>query len=322
MTSSTCRPVSADVINHGGGGRSLSPAWHPTGMQCHSLLGDNTTSSPRDEVTSLRPPCCGHVTSVASQLLPVCDEVDANQSSGKTSSPQHRLSAVISRSSSRPLDDVTDLERSSFSHLRHASESHFEAWCPATLLALTAALQARSGVTNVARCATSPDASVLPLFRAPSEWPQSDLQRRLTPEDAAQLITGRPASSNDLLKAIDREIPPMTPMLPLIRAPPGWPHSCLQRRLAATVNGEPRGLRREPSRSTGSGVDQRRPSDADVLFSDTHSMGRLSRVSGLDPLAAASRWSSLPAGQLLRHPATPLNDLHHPHHRTHTGGHL
>jgi len=320
VTSSIRRPVSVDVITDGSD--SVSPVRRPTGTQ---YLSDVTLSTPPgpglrlpEDVTS-RPPCC-----VASRLLPVVDEEDATRSSG-TSPPQrsHPIS-ISSHSSSRTLGDATDLEVSlpstSFPRLRHVTGSDLAAWCPATLRALTAALHGRTvtGANMPPRAVVSPD-TFLPLFRAPPGWPQPDLPRRITAEDAAQLTTPRRTRRSTGLEVDDG-----IPALPLF---PAEPRPYLHRRMppAEDTSEHVRVLRREQWRTVNGRT-------ADISLFDTHSGIRtLSHVSRSDPSssAAVSCWSSLPltaqprhSFRLRHHPAATLIDLpnqrHHPHHRHHS----
>ena len=322
VTSSTRRPVSVDVSG------SLSPARHPTGARFQNLGGDGRTP-PRlgegthlQEAVAFRLPRRAHVTSVASQLLPVGDDEDTIQSSGITSSPGPVVTnsnSSSSSSSSRPLGDVINPEEStqtaSFSRLGHALPgSDLAGWYPATLLALSAALRAGRGITH-AGATTSPD-TVLPLFPDP--------RRRTTPEYAAPSATRRPTPSDDIINADDRRIPP-APMLSPFRAPPGWPpHFYLQRRVPGSAERH-RAVRRELSRSAESRADEpRRLSVADMLFSDTCGMRTLSHLSRLGPPPATSTSVSPLTSQPL-HPETPLTDLHRhrrPYHHTYTGGQL
>ena len=318
MTSSIRRPVSADVINDGSD--SGSPAPRPTGTQYRSHV---TTSSPPgpdlrlpEDVTS-RPPYC-----VAScRLLPVVDEEDAIQSTG-TPSPERSHHISIS-SSSRPLDDVTDLDVStSFSRLHHVTGSDFAAWCPATLRALTAALQGRTvpGVNIPPRAASSPD-TFLPFLRAPPGWPQPDLPRRMTAEDAARLMTRRTKRSTGL--EVDGARIPQTAALPLFRAAP---QPYLHRRMppAEDTAEQVRATMREQSRAAQPPPVNDRT--AGISLFDTHSsMRTLSRISRLDRSPAMSGCSSLLLAGQPRHsfphrPATGLTNLpnHHYHHRRHT----
>ena len=323
MTSSIRRPVSADVITDGTG--SVSPGRRSTGTPYHRQLRDNTTATPsrsrlrpHEEVTS-RPPCV-HVTSVATQLHPVVDDEDAIQSSG-ISSPGHCPITSITSSSSRPLSDVTSylevsLPSTSFPRLDHVTGSDFAS----TLRAFAAALQGRSA--NIPPRAISPD-TVLPLFRAPPRWPQPDLRRRITLEDAAQMTTCRPKRSTDL--QVDDVRVQQTPVLPLFWGTPTWPRGFLQRRTPAE---QLHLMTREPLRSAEPGIkDGRLPAD-DVLFFDTHNTRTLPHVGRLDASPAMSIWSSLLASQprnLFPHPpphaSTDLLHRHyHHHHHTYAGG--
>ena len=283
MTSSIRRPVSADVtvhVNH-----SLSPARHPTGTQRHQARDDNTRSTspgpgirPLQEVTS-RPPCCDHVTSVASRLLPVVDDEDAVQSSVTTSSERCRSI------SSRPLGDVTDHQVSlpsiSFPHLGHVTGSDFLAWCPATLRAFAAALQARS--------TTTPGAN-MPAADVISAGASLDLRRAITVQAAARLIAKQ---------STDARILPTT-VLPLFRAP-------------AT-------RRQIPADEASQGLDDRGlATDHDMLFDSGRSMRTLSRVGGLDVSPALSMWSLLLAGEAPRHSVTDHPAAALPYHQTHAG---
>jgi len=303
VTSSIRRPVSADVTVHVGG--SLSPARHPTGTQRHHARDDNTTSTspgpgirPLQEVTS-RPPCCDHVTSVASRPLPVVDEGDAIQSSVTTSSERCRSIG------SRPLGDVTDhqvsLPSTSFPHLGHVTGSDFAAWCPATLLAFAAALQRRSTTTPSANM-PAPHA----ISAGTSLPSQPDLRRAITVEDVARLIAHRPKRS------IGARILP-TPVLPLFRAPATRPPPHPRRQIPAD----------EPSQDAVQGLDDTGlPTDHDMLFDSRRSTRTLAPVGGLDVSPALSMWSLLLAGEpprhsIAHHPAVALTDL--PYHHTHAG---
>ena len=159
-------------------------AWRSSGA-CH-IGDDNRTSSPA------MPPCCGHVTSVSAQLLPVGDDdEEATRWSGTTSSSsdarRHRMINSSSSSSSRPADDVINMVPASFPHPGHVTGSNFAAaaWCPAMLRAVAAALQSR----HVNMAAARPD-GVPPSFH-------KDLRRRVHVDDATGLSTGRPPRSAD-----------------------------------------------------------------------------------------------------------------------------
>ena len=262
VTSSIRHPVSADVDSG-----SLSPAWRSSG----TLDGDDIMTSPPRGSGPL-PPRSGHVTSLSRQLLPVGDEEDAIRSSRTTSSSSDRRRRPVD-GCSRSRDDATDIEPpppppASFPRLGHVTGSDFAAWYPATLRAFAAALERRRdmGVNTASR----PD-TFRPLFLEPP----SDLPRRLTVDDAAQLVSRRPVRSADSLLL------------------PTGPQSYLQRGISADEL--PPRVARDALGSARSEADDRRFPYGQVLFSDIRGARTIaSHVGGLNASSATSLVTSLP----------------------------